>query len=846
MVIDMKETMWNVLCVEKAEHSYTAKLPADTLALILNTGNYPHPYEGENEKDFLWLGKSTWKFETSFDLSKENLSQKEITLMLERVDTIADVFINGTLIGKCENSFSRYTFNIKNVAKEGSNELGLVIYGAETEAYKKAEKLTYAIPHSVYPVQSMHCNLIRKAQCHAGWDWGPSLMVSGIYKIPKIVCGNGVTIEGVIPRFTPLNDIKKEGSDWNLELDIHFSNIREEDITIEEVNILINELNISSTLQDVKLAKGKDLVTVSIDVKNAMPWYPSGYGEQNLYEISVRASGTGDEDWKSKLGFRTMLGRSLADEWGKSLVFSVNGTDIFCKGGNWIPMDAMPSLETEERYRYLLTSMVDANMNMVRIWGGGQYERDDFYAICDELGLLIWHDFMFACAMYPADEDFLRIVEGEVDFQLKRLSHHASIALWCGNNEDVGALNWFEETKKSPLQYVVNYDRLNEGVVGKAVKKLDKDRLWWSSSPCAGENDYSDSWHDDTKGDMHNWMVWHEGKPFESYLDVKPRFCSEFGFQSFPSLSSVHSYANKDEINPTAPTMLYHQRNPRGNQIIIENIARYFRFPFKGVEDFLYLSQVQQAWAIKYAVDAWRSSRPICMGTLYWQINDNWPVASWSSIEYSGHWKLLQYEAKRFYQMLYGSLYVKGDKVLGFIINDHAKSLDVDVKITRMNFDGSIVDEKVSTISVGAGTSVSCLDLDIADCNKYNEFMLLQWKKKGEKDYSQECRSFAWLSLPRESAIQGANVRHTIEKVGEELHIVLESDKPAFYTVLDINDEEDTKLFSKRKNRQTRERLSDNNVLLLAGEKYTIRYMGEKTKDEIEKALSVKTLRDTY
>ncbi|HTX73682.1 MAG TPA: glycoside hydrolase family 2 protein, partial [Rectinemataceae bacterium] len=373
-----------------------------------------------------------------------------------------------------------------------------------------------------------------------------------------------------------------------------------------------------------------------------------------------------------------------------SMTFRVNGRDIFCKGANWIPADALPSRWTKDHVERLLRSAVDANMNCLRVWGGGRYEAEAFYELCDELGILVWQDFMFSCALYPASADFLAEVEAEARHQVRRLMDHPSLALWCGNNEALGAITWYEESRANPARYLVDYDRLTEGVVGRVVRELDPGRPWWPSSPSAGPNDFSDNWHSDGRGDMHYWSVWHEGKPFSAYLDVRPRFCSEFGFQSLPSPAAAASFLPAGERNITSPTMEHHQRHPRGNSIILETMSRYFRMP-SGFEVTLYLSQVQQALAIRTAVSYWRSLMPHCMGTLYWQLNDLWPVASWSSLDYDGGWKLLHYEARRFFDPVFLALYIKDDSVHAVGVNDGPLPIHGDLVLCLRRFDGSLV-----------------------------------------------------------------------------------------------------------------------------------------------------------
>ncbi len=315
--------------------------------------------------------------------------------------------------------------------------------------------------------------------------------------------------------------------------------------------------------------------------------------------------------------------------------------------------------QKESVYRRLIDDARKANINMLRIWGGGQYEKDVFYEICDELGILLWHDLMFACSLYPSINWFLREVANEIAYQIPRLQHHPCIALWCGDNEVIGALQWYEESKKNRDKYVANYLRLND-FVGSKCKEYDPTRVFWPSSPCSGSMDFSDNWHDDRSGDIHYWDVWHGGKSFEAYYDVTPRFCSEFGFQSFPVLPTVAQYAEKSQWNITAAHMKHHQKNKRGNSIMLEMCSRYFRMP-ESFEQHLYISQVQQACAMQIGIEYWRTMRPVCMGTLYWQLNDNWPGASWSSIDYTGRWKLLHYQLKKSFEPVLLTLRHRGD-----------------------------------------------------------------------------------------------------------------------------------------------------------------------------------------
>jgi beta-mannosidase len=439
-------------------------------------------------------------------------------------------------------------------------------------------------------------------------------------------------------------------------------------------------------------------------------WWPHGRGTPALYDLHVAAerssppradavSTEGKSDRQTavaapsphivhkRIGFRELKLVAEEDETGRSFMFVVNGKEVFAKGANWIPADALPSRWSRTRIAELLDAALAAHMNCLRVWGGGRYESEDFYELCDERGIMVWQDCMFSCALYPSSPAFLANVEAEIEWQVKRLSDHPCIALWCGNNEALGAIHWYEESRQNPARYLIDYDRLTEGVLGRVIRNLDPDRSFWPSSPSAGPNDFSDNWHSDERGDMHFWSVWHEGKPFSEYLTVRPRFCSEFGFQSLPSMRTIVSFAPPGEYNLSSPAIEAHQKDPHGNRIIVDTMLQYFRMPVD-FPHLVYLSQVQQAMAIRTAVEFWRSTMPRCMGTLFWQLNDLWPAVSWSSLNYDGSWKLLQYEARRFYAPVLVALFVRDGVMQAHLIGDTPGAHRADVVLRLVDFHG--------------------------------------------------------------------------------------------------------------------------------------------------------------
>jgi beta-mannosidase len=614
-------------------------------------------------------------------------------------------------------------------------------------------------------------------------------MTSGIYDGARLVAIDGPRIEYVTTRVRREGGVSNRSETWRLWATVWLDCPTDCELELEA------SIAGSSASARIHVLEGESSATVEIGDISAESWYPVGYGEQRLYELALRARRAGDGDsgdeLRKRIGLRELKVVALPDKVGRSMTVTVNGRNVFCKGANWIPADALPSRWSRARYVELLDSAVEANMNCVRVWGGGRYEADDFYELCDEKGLLVWQDCMFACSMYPSDQAFLDRVELEMRHQVRRLQSHPSIALWCGNNENLGAIGWYPEAKQNPMRYIVDYDRLNEGTVGRIVRELDPDRMWWPTSPCGGPSDYSDNWHSDGKGDMHFWSVWREGKNFSEYLKVTPRFCSEFGFQSFPNPGTVASFAPEGERNVTSPTMEHHQKNNRGNSIIMETIARYFRMPAGQVET-LYLSQVQQALAIKTAVEYWRSLRPVCMGTLYWQLNDVWPVASWSSLDYDGSWKLLHYEARRFYESLHLELIVKEGFVAAVVVNDDSKSYTGRLGLRLRGLDGKIIQEYRAESLLAPDSATELMRLEIgklpaaADSSFLEASLALTRASCGTGGTElggagPSRRALCFLTEPKRCALRDPELEGHVEEGLNGPELTLRAKTPAFY-----------------------------------------------------------------
>lgn len=794
-----------------------AEVPGDTHSALITAGKIADPYWAEEELAAQWVGREDWTYERTFSLTADFLAEKSVFLHAESLDTVAAIFVNGHKVSATCNAFVRQRVEIRPFLRIGENQIRIVLASAERAAEERARALKYPVPYVQFPVQSPHRNLLRKPQCHAGWDWGPCLMVAAIGG-PLYL---GATSLGRIEYVWTEQRHRKD----RVEVSIHC------EVTSPEGGETMLEITLDGQriARPVALTPGLNVLREKVVIRRPRLWWPNGHGDQPLYDLQVSVAG---DSTRKRIGLRTVEVVNAEDSDGVSLTFVVNGRPIFCKGANWIPSDALPQRITREVMDDLLSSAAAVHMNMIRVWGGGQYEPDCFYDLCDEKGLLVWQDFMFSCALYPGTPEFLAEVEPEIVHQVKRLRDHPSLALWCGNNENVGALSWFDEPKKNRDRYLIDYDRLNEGVVGRIVRDLDPQRVFWPSSPCGGPGDYSDCWHSDGRGDMHFWSVWHEGKPFEEYLNVRPRFCSEFGYQSFPSLDVVKTYAPRDQWNVTAPVMEHHQRNPAGNTRITENFARYFRIP-QGFENFVYLSQVQQAIAIKIAVEHWRRLRPLCMGALYWQLNDLWPVCSWSSLEYGGKWKLLHHAARRFFDPVLVSIHPGQDgSVEIWGTNDLPDPARGRVEISIRDFSGAVRRKFSWREAIPAGAASLLRTITASQIPDRPEKLFLQ--VEGTVG-GRVVRNTFFFATYKKCDLPRAEITRKIEAISGGFAVTLSTNNPAFWVSLNADD--------------IPGEFDDNAFTLLPGSHRVIQFTPKRNKPTLaafRKALTIRHLRETY
>ncbi len=662
-----------------------AAVPGCVHTDLLRAGKIPDPFAGTNEKQLQWIEHTDWEYRTTFDADPELLRRERVEILFRGLDTFADVTVNGARVLSADNMFRSWRADIKPHLKPGANSV-LVHFRSPIAVAKPAyDRLGYTLPAVNDQAKEMVSMFARKAPYHYGWDWGPRFVTSGIWRPASVEAWDVARLDDVQVFQRALDDAQAK-----LEIAAVVNATR-----AGRAQLVVG-LASGPPLAQVEraLQKGRNEIRLEAVIAKPERWWPAGLGAQKLYtlETALAVDGAPRGRRQTRVGLRTLEVVNRRDAAGKSFTVIVNGAPVFMKGANWIPSDSFIDRETTARRRALLGSAAAANMNMIRVWGGGIYEDDDFYDICDELGLLVWQDFMFACSMYPGDAAFLENVRLEAVENVRRLRNHASLALWAGNNEIEAAWQqwgWqlkFHLSKNAQNTIWNDYKRVFHDILPKVVAEQDPGRFYTRSTPSANEDGVPPGkmgW-----GDAHYWGVWHSASPYEDYADNVSRFMSEYGFQSFPLLESVARYAPPSEWRIDSPVMLSHQRHPRGNALVKTYMDREFKSP-KDFASFLYLSQVLQARVIQFGAEAHRRKMPTNMGSLYWQLDDCWPVASWSSIDYYGRWKALQYAAKRFFAPVLVSPADENGNLRVYVVSDRRSDVAAHLVLRVVDLDGA-------------------------------------------------------------------------------------------------------------------------------------------------------------
>lgn len=688
---------WEFQKIDAGRESWhKAFVPGSIHTDLLKNKLIPDPFHGCNEKKLQWIGQSDWKYRKTFCADSGLLQKQNIRLVFEGLDTYARILLNGEKVLETNNMFRKWSVNIKPFLREGENLLEVVFSSAEEQYLKDSLALDYPLPGGKWV-------FARKAACHFGWDWGPKYVTAGIWKPVYLEIWEKHSIVDIHLSTT---SITPERAVIKGSVSVHSSGEEKAEIKVKN---LLSKKNLY--IEKVMLHPKKEAIHFTFSLEDPILWWSNGLGEPYLYPFEIIISGESGYEYSQQIdyGIRTIELVQERDEYGQSFYFKLNGEKIFIKGANIIPPHSFMTEVTREQYAGLVQLAAKSNMNMLRVWGGGVYLDDDFYHLCDKHGIMVWQDFMFACAMYPGDTAFLENVRQEAEHQVKRLRNHASIALWCGNNEiDEGWKNWgwqqqYKLSAKDSAMIWGNYQRLFHQLLPEIVTRYDNQCHYIPTSPLNGWGRKESM----TFGDSHYWGVWWGKEPFEIYLEKVPRFMSEFGFQAMPALSTIRTMQPPEEDSLFSSSIRCHQKHPTGFETIGLYLEREDLFP-KTLEHSIYFSQLVQAKGIGMAIEAHRRAMPYCMGSLYWQLNDCWPVTSWSGTDFYGNQKALQYEVEKCFKDILVSVVMKNDTGSVYLISDRLKPVDGLLELQLTDFHGKNIwrYERASLIPACTGKHV--------------------------------------------------------------------------------------------------------------------------------------------
>lgn len=810
---------------------YPAKIPGVVHLDLMENGIIEDPFYRLNERACQWVDKEDWEYRTTFDVPEEMFIKDSIRLFFEGLDTYADVYLNDKLILKANNMFREWPLDVKKILKKKENTLRVYFHSPVKIDLPKFEKSDYKYP--AVNDQSENGAIFdkkvsvyaRKAGYHYGWDWGPRLVTSGIWRPVYIEAWNNMRLEDVR---VITEKISSKVANLKSVLEIISSMDQEVEITIQNT-----ENSQVYKTQAANLKVGQNIVEIPFNISKPSLWWPNGMGDQPLYSINYivksKSAAEGSVNKVVRTGIRSISLVTEMPDGKKTFHFNVNNTPVFMKGANYIPSDNFLPRVDSLKYERVVSDARKGNMNMLRVWGGGIYENDIFYDLCDKYGILVWQDFMFACSMYPADEGMLENIRQEAVQNVKRLRNHASMALWCGNNEVYDAWNgWGWKPAAESLSKTIadkvwsEYLNIFHKLLPEVVNEYDPSTAYWKSSPMI----------ENGSGDMHYWGVWHAQEPVSKYKETIPQFMSEYGFQSFPEFGSVQIYApEQGDWNILSEVMLLHQRNNRGNQLINNYLNMEYRKP-KDFRSFLYMSHILQADAIKTGAEAHRRNMPDCMGSLYWQLNDCWPVASWSGTDFYGRWKALHYYIGRAFSEILVSPVEENGRLNVYAVSDKLTASKATLKKTVYDLDGKVVSDisRPITIKPNSSTSVFSEPVETILKGKARNEVVVFTSLANKNDLLST--NTAYLAKAMDIDFRDIKFTKTISKVEGGYEVSLEVDKPARGVYLELDNIDNF--------------FSDNYFDLMPGQASRIKVNSKLSLAEFEKQLTIRTLRDSY
>lgn len=774
---------WEFSQVGKGEW-LPASVPGTVHQDLIDNKLLVNPFYGMNEEKVQWVEKEDWVYRTSFNVTEEQLARDAAFLDFEGLDTYADIYLNGSLLKRTDNMFVGYSLPIKDVLRKGENRLQVYFHSPIKQTLPQWETDGFQYPADNDHSKTRVSIYSRKAPYSYGWDWGIRLVTSGIWRpvtlsFCDVACIEDYWIEqvSVSENLAKINNV--------LELNSVSKETQQAEI------LFICSYKDGEKITDRKAAilnPGTNKIVLPIEISNPHLWMPNGWGEAALYDFEVVVK-LGDQviaSEKKRIGLRSIKVVMEDDKDGKSFYFVVNGQPLFAKGSNFIPDDTLLPNVTTERYYQLMKDVKEANHNMIRVWAGGIYEDDRFYDAADEMGILVWQDFIFACSTYPSDTNFLSRVEEEAEYNIKRLRNHACLAMWCGNNEIYEGMRFWGWKRKYDeviwKEMNEGYNKLFHQLLPNMVEKYDAGRFYMHGSP------YESNWgrpHTWKIVDSHNWGTWYGKKPFESLDTELPRFMSEFGFQSIPEMKTIATFAEPKDYALESKVMNAHQKATIGNALIKKTMALYYDVP-EDFEELVYKGLVLQGFGIRHGIEAHRRNRPYCMGSLYWQLNDSWPVVSWSSIDYYGNWKAMHYQGKRAFAPVSLNAFKEGESLNIYTLSDELKAYkNVSLQMQLMNFDGKVLNKKTIRGEVPANVSALFHKEDYGELatDPSRTFLLLTLKDHVGKTLSEIVYYF---SYPKDLDLPDTQIRYKVKQMDGKCEITLSAKQLARDVFIEI------------------------------------------------------------
>ncbi|NBP69672.1 MAG: glycoside hydrolase family 2 protein [Cytophagia bacterium] len=794
-----------------------ASVPGTVHTDLLANKKIEDPFYGTNELALQWIDTLNWEYQSDFNYIPQE-KNKKVYLNFEGLDTYATVYLNDVLLGKTDNMFRAWKFEVSRQLKTGKNTIKIAFESATKRGKAAAKKLNYILPgdEKVFT---------RKAAYHYGWDWGARFVTCGIWKPVSLEIEQANIIVDHHQFLTHTLTEKEAKASVKSTLHVYSP-------TTLKISVY-NKTNQSLLGSSTHIVQRDTTLQTSVSISNPQLWWCNGYGEPHLYTLDVVVEELPvkqKQQQSIRVGLRTIALVQEEDSLGRSFYFKLNGKPIFSKGANYIPPDNFLPRVTKEKYQNMVERAKAANMNMLRVWGGGVYAEDAFYEACDEAGILVWQDFMFACSMYPGDEHFIRNVAQEATEQVIRLRNHACIALWCGNNEVSEAWhNWgwqkqYNINKTDSASIWHDYLSIFEKVLPNVVKEFDQPTAYWPSSPQHGWGRKQSL----LEGDVHYWGVWWGMQPFSVYNEKIGRFMSEYGFQSMPSLQAYANITQEQDISLQSPIVKHHQKHPTGFETISTYLQQSYKTP-KLFNDYVYVSQLLQGEGMKIAIEAHRRNQPYCMGTLYWQLNDSWPVASWSSLDYLDIPKASHYAIKRALSSCITSVLKKENQYQVYLITDHAGAFTLSLTLQKLN--GEKIWEKSSQHKAGALTSLLVYQQDADQLlANYDPTELVLMATLTDETGKQADKNYFYFVEPKDLSLQKPSINYTIDFKNQSITIQNGAQHAKHvYLSVDSSTEFSTNYFD-----------------LASGESMRINFTTKNSFSQFKKKLQIKSLYETY